>query len=118
MAQKAKTKTWDRMSADEREAAVRRLMEAGGSNISVAHDLDTTPGAIAGLRRRKGIASTNEVPSMGKPKEEQEPVAAAPPPKPKLAASEATQCIKRDEEDGRQCGFERMPHSLYCVLHY
>jgi len=111
---------WDDMSPEEREAAVRTLMAAGGSNTSVAKELGTTDGAIAGLRRRKGIPSINEPPSMGKPKQEQG-LAPAPtfgqpePPRYKMAATEATQCHAHDEE-GRRCGYERAPNSVYCIL--
>lgn len=114
----AKKKTWSKMDSDEREEAVRRLMAAGGSNTSVAEELDTTSGAIAGLRNRKGIPSTNDVPTMGKPKQEGTSTPTEMPTEPrrlKMSATEATQCIAVDT-DGRRCGYEHLPDSPYCGL--
>lgn len=111
----------------EREHVVRRLMEAGGSNHTVAKKLGTKPNTIASYRNRKKIPSTNKAPSMGKPTEEPEPQAPSPPlpapaPAPqepprrhKMSATEATQCLAQDE-DGRRCGYERLPGSGYCGL--
>lgn len=111
---------------DDREKEVRRLMEAGGSNISVAKALGTKPNSIASYRNRKGIPSTHDAPSMGKSAPQKPPPAPHPStpsikpmpqdkPRLKLAAAEATQCVARDE-DGRRCGYERHPGSEYCGL--
>lgn len=126
-----KKKTWDTMDPDERELEVRRLMAEGGSNSSVAKELGTTLGAIAGIRYKKKIPSTHDVPSFSKPKaapkqapkpppraaptEVQKSSGPPPPPKYKLAASEAVQCHAHDE-DNRRCGYERMQGSNYCPL--
>lgn len=158
------TKAWGDMSPQEREAAVRELMAKGGSNASVAKELDTTPGTIAGFRYKRGIPSTNASHGGYKEKEPAQKARAMPAPKPearkapaarakpspapaaeparkavaerkpqpipapepaamrpsesvmlKLAASEATQCVVHDE-DGKRCGYERAPGSLYCGL--
>lgn len=117
-----KKKKWGSMSPDEREEAVRALMNEGGSNKSVAGDLDTTPGTIAGFRRRKGIRSTHDAPGMGKTKKKK----AKPAPKPKEAApqesevpglveskSEASRCEYKRE----RCEYEAKPGTNFCPLH-
>lgn len=121
-----KKSKWDNMSPDEREKAVRELMAAGGSNKSAADDLGTTSGTIAGFRRRKGIQSTHDAPSMGKRKRKKEPKPAKPAPKPKeappqepevpgliISRSEASRCEYKKE----RCEYEAKPGTNFCPLH-
>jgi len=127
----AKKKLYDDMSPEEREHIVRQLMDAGGSNRSVAAALGTTRGTIARLRRTKNIPSKNKpgfadviksesgvavarpVPKIPRPKKakQQKPV----PDMPGLveAKSEASRC----EHRGAYCPYEAVVGSPFCPLH-
>lgn len=126
----ARKKLYENMTPDEQESAVRRIMEAGGSNRSAATQLGTTRGTIARIRRVKGIPSKNKpgfadvqksssgvllprtpakLPRVRKPK------TPAPLPVPGLmeAKSEASRC----EYEGAYCPYEAEAGSRFCPLH-
>ncbi len=103
-----KKKLYSEMSAAARERAVRRIMDAGGSNRSAAKELGTTPGTIAGFRNRKDIPSKNES-GFADVKKSQSGVPL------KMAATEATQCTVVDER-GLRCAYEHVFGSPYCGL--
>ena len=110
-----KKKLYSDMSPDEREAAVRTLMQAGGSNKSVAQALGTTPGAIAGIRYRRNIPSSHRSGFVDVKKSESGVLLPRIPAVPGLleAKSEASRC----EYKGAHCPYEAKPGSPFCPLH-
>lgn len=117
-------KKYAELKEPTREQVVRQLMEAGGSNKSVGKELGVSPNTIASYRHRKGIPSTNEAPVMRGQRRTgtaqarssvMSDTAESPVPlRLKMATSEATQCMAKDE-DGMQCGFKREEGSKYCA---
>ncbi len=107
------TERWKNLTRDEQIAEVRKEMtKPGTSNKSAATALGATPGMVAGIRYK------NDIPSTNKPGLHAEPEAAPALNRPllKMAASEATQCRRRDN-DNHQCGCEREPDSYFCLKH-
>lgn len=110
---------------EEREALVAQAMADGHSNTSAAKALRTSPGTIAGIRRVAKIPSKNPPthgvaiePARSSPAVSAPKTSASLPearPRPKLAASEATQCTERI--NGNPCAFERVPGSTKCPVH-
>jgi len=140
-------KSFYKLQEPEREQVVRKLMEAGGSNRSVAEELGTKPNTIASYRNRKGIPSTNEAPKVGKRKKKPKaptklkpaakPKETIAPPKPKVEAptvlpapklaplpkqdiaglEEARSEASRCESKRTHCIYEAKPGSRFCPLH-
>lgn len=109
------TKAWGDMSPQEREAAVRELMAKGGSNASVAKELDTTPGTIAGFRYKRGIPSTNAAHGGYKEKEPEHKARKMPAPKPearKAPAAKARPSPAPAAEPVRKVPAERKPQPI------
>lgn len=111
---------------EERVALVRQAMQDGHSNKSAAKALGLGKrfGVIAGIRRKHNIASQHR-PSHGTAIEAKPTMLPAPKPepaspvehaRPKMAASEATQCTGK--VNGHQCGYEREPGWTTCMFHH
>ncbi len=116
--------TYKKLKEPKREKEVRRLMEAGGSNRSVAKALGTKHNTIASYRYRKNIPSTHDAPPMGRRRDTKivrSSVMSAttkqstPPLKLRLPASEAQRCLAKNNS-GQQCHFVREEDSKYCAL--
>lgn len=112
--QEKQYKKWSECSDEERTEVLWELMRAGHTNKTAAKELKTTPGSVAGWRNRHNIPSRDNFPKEKKGIET--PASTAHKPRGKLAASEATQCIHKDN-DGRRCAYERLPRSRFCALH-
>src|SRR3990167_8575905 len=125
---------YQKLTRDELADVVRALMADGGSYSSVADDLGTTRGMVAGICRDKHIPSTHSNSRGPKAKpagEKRERKAKAPKPPvqtvttpaaasqarpPRLAASEFTRC-KAPKVDSRPCEYARMDNSDFCPHH-
>lgn len=111
------------LSPEEKVEIIRTMMAAGGSNKSLAKELGTTPGTIAGIRWKNNIPSTHP-PAFGRsPRVAVVPTPASAPTPPRaptarrtLAASEASQC-ERHDEDNLRCAYERERGRRFCSGH-
>ena len=121
----AKKIKYSELTEPRREQVVRRLMEEGGSNVSVAKALGTKPNTIASYRHRKKIPSTNPAPFGGTAQPAKKEAAKAPKKKPnqeprlpnvpglRESPSEAARC----EAPGMRCPYEATPGTPFCPLH-
>lgn len=105
------TARWRALSKEQKIAEIREAMQQGHSNTTAAEALGATPGIVAGIRYKNNIPPRSAPPSRAAPRT---PAPAWP--RPKLAASEATQCVHCGP-DKLRCAYERVAGSLYCVLH-
>jgi hypothetical protein len=142
-----KYKRFEKYPVDEQITIVTRLMLAGHTNVTASEVLRTTPGVIAGFRNRHGIAARppgtlvpeyvvptdeddeiiEEFPeaSVSLPQEEEQKLPEEPlqfgegDGLPKLAFSEAQQCIEPVSVSGKlyRCAYLHDKGSRYCRLH-
>lgn len=117
----AASRPFKKQTKAEQIRLVREAILAGHtSNIRIAEYLGTTPGTVAGIRFRNKIPLVPEVSPAPEPSPRSDPAEVhtkeSDLPPLKVAASEATQCMKEVLGDKR-CAFERLPRSKFCAMH-
>jgi transposase-like protein len=103
-------------TTDERKQLVAQALADGHTTRSAAKALRTTTGTVAKIRSYLAAAAKTAAEAAA---EEPKPAARVPEsseaPRPKLAASEAKQCVK--PVDGGRCAYEKVPGTDTCILH-
>lgn len=136
------SKTWTKLTFDEKKIAVRARRERGLSDEDIGNELRATKGQVVGFRHRHLPELTGKERSVSPRKTAQPPkeplsrtrsihvskdvspakpvtgILADPPSRPKLTTNEALMCTYVDPGDKKRCSFlYEDAHTRRCRLH-